>query len=85
MSARPREAHDPPELHVLEREVMDEVWRLGETPGRAVLDGLNARSDRVRAYTTIMTIFQRLYDKGPLRPASAACISPSRQVACTAS
>ena len=66
MSARPRKAHDPPELHELEQEVMDEVWRLGETPGRAVLDGLNARSDRVRAYTTIMTILHRLHGKGLL-------------------
>lgn len=56
----------PPPLHSLEQEVMQEVWRLGETGGRAVLDGLNARSDRVRAYTTIMTILNRLHDKGLL-------------------
>ena len=53
-------------LHELEQEVMDEVWRLGETPGRPVLDGLNARSDRERAYTTIMTILNRLHEKGLL-------------------
>lgn len=45
---------------------MDEVWRLGETPGRAVLDALNGRSERARAYTTIMTILNRLYEKGLL-------------------
>lgn len=56
----------PPQLHELEQEVMQEVWRLSETPGRAVLDGLNARSDRKRAYTTIMTILNRLHDKGLL-------------------
>ena len=46
---------------------MEEVWRLGETPGRAVLDALNARTDRVRAYTTIMTILNRLHEKGLLK------------------
>ena len=45
---------------------MEEVWRLGETTGRPVLDALNARSDRVRAYTTIMTILNRLHAKGLL-------------------
>jgi predicted transcriptional regulator len=56
----------PPQLHELEQEVMEEVWRLGETPGRPVLERLNARSDRARAYTTIMTILNRLHDKGLL-------------------
>lgn len=46
---------------------MDEVWLLGETAVRPVLDAVNARSDRARAYTTIMTIMARLYDKGLLR------------------
>ena len=66
MSPRSRKPHDPPELHELEQEVMDELWSLGESPGRAVLEGLNARSGRVRAYTTIMTILNRLHDKGLL-------------------
>lgn len=56
----------PPVLHELEQEVMDEVWRLGQTPVRDVLDALNARSDKPRAYTTIMTIMTRLHDKGLL-------------------
>ncbi len=57
----------PPHLHELEQEVMEEVWRLGEAPGRAVLDGLNTRTERIRAYTTIMTILHRLNDKGLLK------------------
>ncbi|MFP5364912.1 MAG: BlaI/MecI/CopY family transcriptional regulator [Thermoleophilia bacterium] len=64
MLSHPGDAQWPPQLHDLEQDVMQEVWRLGETPGRAVLDGLNARSGRVRAYTTIMTILYRLDDKG---------------------
>ena len=66
MSREPRDVYQPPVLHELEQEVMEEVWRLGETAGRPVLDALNARSDRVRAYTTIMTILNRLCDKGLL-------------------
>lgn len=45
---------------------MEEVWRLGKTAGRPVLDAVNARSGRVRAYTTIMTILYRLDEKGML-------------------
>ena len=66
MSSKPHDAQEPPVLHELEQEVMEEVWRLGETPGRPVLDALNARSDRERAYTTIMTILNRLHEKGLL-------------------
>ena len=64
MLPQPGGAGWPPALHHLEQEVMEELWRLGETPGRPVLDALNARSGRVRAYTTIMTILYRLDDKG---------------------
>lgn len=66
MSQAERDPPRPPQLHELEQEVMEEVWRLGDTPGRAVLNALNARSDRVRAYTTIMTILTRLHEKGLL-------------------
>lgn len=66
MSSQSRNSEGPPELHELEQEVMEEVWRIGETPVRPVLDALNARSTRVRAYTTIMTILARLHDKGLL-------------------
>lgn len=58
------DAQWPPALHDLEQEVMEAVWRLGETAGRAVHGAVNARSGRVRAYTTIMTILYRLDDKG---------------------
>ena len=54
----------PPPLHELESEVMEEVWRHGgEITVRDVLAALNARSDKERAYTTVMTIMRRLDDK----------------------
>jgi len=43
---------------------MEEVWRQGQpTTVRAVMDALNARATKERAYTTIMTIMRRLDDK----------------------
>jgi predicted transcriptional regulator len=40
---------------------MEEVWRQdAPTTVRAVMDGLNARAHKERAYTTIMTIMRRL-------------------------
>jgi len=57
----------PPLLHELEAEIMDEVWRRGECTVREVLDVLNARSDAQRAYTTVMTVMHRLVGKGLLR------------------
>lgn len=45
---------------------MEEVWRLGPTAVRGVMDALNARAARPRAYTTIMTIMSRLDAKGLL-------------------
>lgn len=45
---------------------MDEVWRLGSATVREVMAPLNERSDRQRAYTTIMTILARLERKGVL-------------------
>lgn len=66
MSTRSAEQQGPPALHDLEQEVMEEIWDSGETFGRAVLEALNARSGRVRAYTTIMTILYRLEEKGML-------------------
>jgi len=56
----------PPRLHDLEAEVMHELWRVDETPVRAVMEALNARSDKQRKYTTIMTIMARLARKGLL-------------------
>ena len=64
MSERP--ANELPPLHQLEAEVMEEVWRQGSATVRDVLQALNARSDRERAYTTVMTIMARLERKGAL-------------------
>lgn len=57
---------NPPPLHELEAEVMEEVWRRGRATVRDVLQALNERSDRQRAYSTIMTILARLARKGVL-------------------
>lgn len=57
----------PPPLHELESEVMEEVWHRGEANVREILDALNARGAKQRAYTTVMTIMQRLHAKGLLR------------------
>lgn len=57
----------PPPLHELESEVMEEVWRQGESSVRAVLEALNAQQPKQRAYTTVMTIMQRLDRKGLLQ------------------
>jgi predicted transcriptional regulator len=56
----------PPPLHELEAEVMEEVWSQGEASVRAVMDALNARTKKPRAYTTYMTIMARLHTKGLL-------------------
>jgi predicted transcriptional regulator len=62
--ARPQPV--PPPLHELETEVMEELWSSGEAPVRAVMDALNGRTSRKRAYTTYMTIMARLHKKGIL-------------------
>jgi predicted transcriptional regulator len=56
----------PPQLHSLEREVMEELWDRDRATVRDVLEALNARSEKSRAYTTVMTIMRRLDDKGVL-------------------
>ena len=45
---------------------MEEMWRLGEGTVRDVLAALNDRSERQRAYTTVMTVMNRLGAKGML-------------------
>jgi predicted transcriptional regulator len=50
----------PPPLHALESEVMELMWELGEANVRRVLGELNARAEKPRAYTTVMTIMARL-------------------------
>ena len=62
----PRPAPVPPPLHELETEVMEELWRSGEAPVRAVMDALNGHTSKKRAYTTYMTIMARLHKKGML-------------------
>jgi predicted transcriptional regulator len=60
-------AREPaPVLHALEAEVMDAVWDLGETSVRTVMEALNERAPKPRAYTTYMTILGRLHGKGLL-------------------
>jgi predicted transcriptional regulator len=62
-----RRSYIPPPLYELETEVMDEVWRRGgQTTVREVLEALNGRRRKQRAYTTIMTIMARLDRKGLL-------------------
>jgi predicted transcriptional regulator len=57
----------PPPLHELEAEIMHELWERGECTVREVLDPINARSEPARAYTTILTVMQRLHTKELLR------------------
>ena len=57
----------PPLLHELEAEIMEEVWSKHECTVREVLDALNGRSRTPRAYTTILTVMQRLHTKQLLR------------------
>jgi predicted transcriptional regulator len=45
---------------------MDEVWKRGEASVREVMEPLNRRAERPRAYTTYMTIMMRLDQKGLL-------------------
>jgi predicted transcriptional regulator len=57
----------PPALHELEAEVMEEMWRLERATVRDVMEAVNARSPKPRAYTTYMTIMTRLDGKGLLQ------------------
>ena len=56
----------PPPLHELEEEVMEEIWRRHEVSVRGVMEALNGRASKDRAYTTYMTIMARLHSKGLL-------------------
>jgi predicted transcriptional regulator len=57
----------PPLLHELEEEVMEEIWRRQEVSVREVMEALNSRAPKDRAYTTYMTIMARLHSKGLLQ------------------
>src|SRR5205814_8549906 len=63
----PRRPKIPPPLHELEAEVMEVVWDRGEVSLREVMEALNARTRRDRAYTTFLTAMRRLHSKGLLR------------------
>jgi predicted transcriptional regulator len=64
--ARRRAKPAPPALHELEAEIMEEVWRQGETTVKRVMEALNRKTKPPRAYTTYMTVMQRLDEKGLL-------------------
>lgn len=57
----------PPDvLGPLERRVMAQLWAGGSQTVGTVLEALNSTSDRQLAYTTVMTILVRLFEKGYL-------------------
>ena len=56
----------PPQLHELEREVMEVVWEKGEVSVREVMEAVNRGTPKQRAYTTYMTVMARLEGKGML-------------------
>jgi predicted transcriptional regulator len=66
MARPPRTAQPPPPLHELETEIMEEVWRQGETTVKLVMEALNRKAKPPRAYTTYMTVMRRLDDKAML-------------------
>jgi BlaI family transcriptional regulator, penicillinase repressor len=66
MARRRAQAPPPPALHELEAEIMDVVWHHGETTVKRVMESLNLKAKPPRAYTTYMTVMQRLDDKGLL-------------------
>jgi predicted transcriptional regulator len=45
---------------------MEELWHAREATVRTVMDALNQRAVKPRAYTTYMTIMSRLHKKGML-------------------
>jgi predicted transcriptional regulator len=58
----------PPPMPELERLVMEEIWAQREATVRSVRDSLNAGAGQPeRAYTTVLTILQRLDAKGLVR------------------
>src|ERR1700753_16829 len=64
--ARSRAKAPPPALHELEAEIMEEVWRQEETTVKRVMEALNRKAKPPRAYTSYMTVMQRLDEKGLL-------------------
>jgi predicted transcriptional regulator len=65
MAGRPKKGST--ELAPLESEVMEAVWQAGAPVSvRHVLDALNARRSEPLAYTTVMTVMNRLVAKSVL-------------------
>jgi predicted transcriptional regulator len=65
MAGRPRKASSG--LAPLESEVMDVIWQADSPVSvRLVLDALNDRRDSPLAYTTVMTVMNRLAAKSVL-------------------
>src|SRR3954451_10639692 len=61
-----RKQQPPPALAATEAKIMEEVWRQGEATVRQVLEASN-KGSKQRAYTTVMTIMNRLDKKGLLK------------------
>ena len=61
-----KRAQVPPRLGELEALVMEEVWRQETATVRDVMDAINTGASKPRAYTTVMTILDRLHTKGLL-------------------
>jgi predicted transcriptional regulator len=65
MAGRPRKTSS--ELAPLESEVMDVIWQADSPISvRSVLDALNSERDAHLAYTTVMTVMNRLVTKNVL-------------------
>lgn len=45
---------------------MELAWEFSETTVRSALEALNARADKPRAYTTVMTTMARMHSNGLL-------------------
>ena len=58
-----RASQSLPALHALEAEIMEELWRQGPATVRRVMEALNGRAASPRAYTTYLTVMQRLDEK----------------------
>lgn len=56
-------------LGPLERRVMEHLWRSGPSTVGETREALNSGATSPLAYTTVMTILVRLFDKGYLRRA----------------
>src|SRR3954452_16965372 len=56
----------PPPLHEAEEEIMEAVWARGEASIREVMEDVNAKTEKPRAYTAFMAVMARLDRKGLL-------------------